>query len=622
MSLVLYEPVDGAIITSVQTTHFQKMISVGDCMVRLNDCKIKNSQDIYKCLEKINPKNNNLKNQKLEDYGIETKFSPTVILDSQKMKQLNSEDKGGINSVDGYEENILKNTKNKKTVISKQQDPKEIKKGGGGDDFLIITLDSGKQLKVYVLDEEKLRSTENIVTSIDTSESLSQLVELHDFSKFQNVNEAVESTQKLIQSELSDKLMNFLQDSVVNKKLKDSLAICDLKLGSKIQDKLGIKCIYDKQLQQLMKTIRSQITSIVGDVSPNEMRTMSRGLSHSLSRHKLKFSPEKVDTMVVQAISLLSDMEKELNIYSMRVKEWYGWHFPELVDLIDDHILYSRIVNFVGVRNNIPKLDLKEFFQNLDTYEEGNEEDVNDTIEQIRSVAKVSMGTEISEDDIMNIQYLASQVVSMAEGRQQLLDYLKNRMTAIAPNLTSLVGEIVGAKLIAKAGSLISLAKHPASTIQILGAEKALFRALKTDHDTPKYGLIYHASLVGQATPKNRGRISRILAAKCALAIRVDSLGEDPDNSLGIRVREIVERKVRQFEERGDYHTNRKVRNSQGGFRNQNIDEEMRNKFKSAYNEENDFDMRRNNSKRDYQNRNNYNDDENNFKKRRFNNRK
>ncbi|KAJ3446440.1 nucleolar protein [Anaeramoeba flamelloides] len=474
-----------------------------------------------------------------------------------------------------------------------------------------------------VLDEEKLRSTKNIVTSIDNSEALSQLVELHDFSKFQNVNEAVESTQKLIQSELSGKLMNFLQESVVDKKLKDSLAICDLKLGSKIQDKLGIKCIYDKQLQQLMKSIRSQITSIVGDVSPDEMRTMSRGLSHSLSRHKLKFSPEKVDTMVVQAISLLSDMEKELNIYSMRVKEWYGWHFPELVDLIDDHILYSRIVNFVGVRNNIPKLDLKEFFQNLDTYEEGNEEDVNDTIEQIRSVAKVSMGTEISEDDIMNIQYLASQVVSMAEGRQQLLDYLKNRMTAIAPNLTSLVGEIVGAKLIAKAGSLISLAKHPASTIQILGAEKALFRALKTDHDTPKYGLIYHASLVGQATPKNRGRISRILAAKCALAIRVDSLGEDPDNSLGIRVREIVERKVRQFEERGDYHTNRKVRNSQGGFRNQNIDEEMRNKFKSAYNEENDFDMRRNNPKRNYQNRNDYNDDDdNNFKKRRFNNRK
>ena len=78
-------------------------------------------------------------------------------------------------------------------------------------------------------------------------------------------------------------------------------------------------------------------------------------------------------------------------------------------------------------------------------------------------------------------------------------------MAAIAPNLTVLVGELVGARLIAHAGSLLNLAKHPASTVQILGAEKALFRALKTKQDTPKYGLIYHASMVGQATPKNKG---------------------------------------------------------------------------------------------------------------------
>lgn len=108
------------------------------------------------------------------------------------------------------------------------------------------------------------------------------------------------------------------------------------------------------------------------------------------------------------------------------------------------------------------------------------------------------MGTEISDQDIENIIHLCDQVISIAEYRAQLFDYLKNRMAAIAPNLTSIVGEIVGAKLIAHAGSLLSLAKYPASTVQILGAEKALFRALKTKHDTPKYGLIYHASLVGQ----------------------------------------------------------------------------------------------------------------------------
>ena len=80
-------------------------------------------------------------------------------------------------------------------------------------------------------------------------------------------------------------------------------------------------------------------------------------------------------------------------------------------------------------------------------------------------------------------------------------------MRAIAPNLSVVTGELVGARLISHAGSLMNLCKYPSSTIQILGAEKALFRALKTKHETPKYGLIYHASLVGQATPKNKGKV-------------------------------------------------------------------------------------------------------------------
>merc|ERR1711942_416439 len=144
------------------------------------------------------------------------------------------------------------------------------------------------------------------------------------------------------------------------------------------------------------------------------------------------------------------------------------------------------------------------------------------------------MGTEISEEDILNIKHLCEQVVEIQEYRDQLYNYLKNRMVAIAPNLTVLVGELVGARLISHAGSLMNLAKHPSSTVQILGAEKALFRALKTKHDTPKYGLIYHATLVGGAQPKNKGKLSRMLAAKASLAIRVDALSETSDSTLGI----------------------------------------------------------------------------------------
>ena len=117
-------------------------------------------------------------------------------------------------------------------------------------------------------------------------------------------------------------------------------------------------------------------------------------------------------------------------------------------------------------------------------------------------------------------------------------------MQAVAPNLSVMVGELVGARLIAHAGSLMNLAKQPASTVQILGAEKALFRALKQKHDTPKYGLIYHASLVGQAQPKHKGKISRLLAAKCALS-RVDALGDANEATIGYDARLKVEERLR-----------------------------------------------------------------------------
>merc|ERR1712047_46679 len=134
------------------------------------------------------------------------------------------------------------------------------------------------------------------------------------------------------------------------------------------------------------------------------------------------------------------------------------------------------------------------------------------------------MGTEVSKNDISNIGDLCDQILEINDYRGQLYDYLKNRMMAIAPNLTILVGELVGARLIAHAGSLLNLAKHPSSTVQILGAEKALFRALKTKHDTPKYGIIYHAQVVGQASAPLKGKASRMLAAKAALACRADAL--------------------------------------------------------------------------------------------------
>ncbi len=220
---------------------------------------------------------------------------------------------------------------------------------------------------------------------------------------------------------------------------------------------------------------------------------------------------DKVDVMVIQAVGLLDDLDKELNNYAMRLREWYGWHFPECGKIVADNVTYAKIVKLIGMRTNTKDTDFDEFVP-------------EDIAKMIKEAAEISMGSEISDEDEFNIKELCDQIISLSEYRTSLTEYLKARMMAIAPNLTVMVGELVAARLISHAGSLINLAKQPASTIQIFGAEKALFRALRTKHDTPKYGLIYHASLVGQANPKLKGKISRSLASKCALCVRVDAL--------------------------------------------------------------------------------------------------
>jgi nucleolar protein 56 len=139
----------------------------------------------------------------------------------------------------------------------------------------------------------------------------------------------------------------------------------------------------------------------------------------------------------------------------------------------------------------------------------------------------------MSETDVIQIKKWAERVTELITFREELQVYLKDRMNAVAPNLAALIGETVGSKLISHAGSLTSLAKYPASTIQILGAEKALFRALKTKGKTPKYGLIFNSTFIGRASTANKGRISRYLANKCAIASRVECFSEAPTPQCG-----------------------------------------------------------------------------------------
>ncbi|KAL8596746.1 Nucleolar protein 58 [Nucella lapillus] len=358
-------------------------------------------------------------------------------------------------------------------------------------------------------------------------------VKLKKFHKFKDMSEAISSATATIESQISDPLKKMLA-KLVSKDTQDELAVADAKLGSMIKETFNIQCVSNSSINELMRCIRSQLDGLVGD---KELTAMSLGLAHSLSRYKVKFSPDKVDTMIVQAISTLDDIDKEINNFHMRAREWYSWHFPELMKVVTDHETFIRTVMKLGNKENAATCDLSDILpEEVET--------------DVKEAAEISMGTEISSTDITLILYFCKQIVQLVDFRTNLYEYLKQRMVTIAPNLTVLVGELVGARLISHAGSLVNLAKQASSTVQILGAEKALFRALKSDHATPKYGLIYHASLVGQTTPKNKGKLSRMLAAKCALSARVDALGDEhtTEKEMGLKQRVKLEMRIRQLE--------------------------------------------------------------------------
>jgi nucleolar protein 58 len=367
---------------------------------------------------------------------------------------------------------------------------------------------------------------------------------LKKFVKFDSAAMALEEAASLKEGKVPELLASILEDLKAEKKA--SIAVADMKLGTAISNlpDLNISPISGSNTMDVFRGIREHLSSLIPGLAQENVDRMSLGLSHSMSRHKLKFSADKIDSMIIQAIKLLDDMDKELNVYAMRTKEWYGWHFPEMAKILNDNLAYARVVLKVGMRSNISESDLSDILP----------EEVEAAI---KAASEISMGTEITEEDLDNIKLLADQVLVYTNYRADLSSYLESRMRAIAPNLTALVGYLVGARLIAHSGSLLSLAKSPGSTIQILGAEKALFRALKTKHDTPKYGLIYHSSLIGQATGRNKGKIARMLAAKTALGLRVDALGgddEDQDDEersiLGLSSRIKLENHLRKLEGR------------------------------------------------------------------------
>ncbi len=390
---------------------------------------------------------------------------------------------------------------------------------------------------LFKVDENKFSKVQTWTDLPQESSKIKKLLALKAFQPFKDAKDVLRSSVKMIHGKLPSGLRKFLKSNVVSKGVQEKLMVGDKNIALQISKKLKIKCVSDSKVTELFRCVRMCLNELVKQIDPQEKKNMSLSLSHGLGRFRINFSSDKVDTMIIQGVSLHQDLDKEINNYMMRLREWYGYHFPELSKLVADNVMYTKCVQTIKNKNKFedesPLADIVG----------------EDLAAQIKSTSEISIGTDISEQDEKFILGLCAQIIDFDEYRSELEEYLKSRINSVAPNLASLVGELIAAKLIAKAGSLLSLAKNSASTLQIMGAEKALFKAMKSRKKTPKYGIIYQTKLLQSVEGKVKGRMARALASKAQLCVRYDALAEEEGQTISKECNEYLQNRLKFLEE-------------------------------------------------------------------------
>lgn len=312
-------------------------------------------------------------------------------------------------------------------------------------------------------------------------------------------------------SDLIPKLRNYDQVRVNNKNLIEVFQ----------QENIDVKLMSDSRQDEINQNKLDLIIKFGLSDDRDELAGILQKFAINLSSMKVKQTSEKLDLHLVQAVNTLDEMDEIINTISTRIREWYGLHFPELDYLLQNIITYANIVRDAGSRENITK----ELLSQLEIPEK--------KIELIQQAISKSQGGDLTVESSESLKILASEVIKLSELRTNLSTTIENLMDILAPNLKNILTAIIGARLIAKAGSLQRLAQMPSSTIQIIGAEKALFRALKTGTRPPKHGLLFQHPSVNSAPKWQRGKIARALSSKIAIAVRIDVYRKGGlDNSL------------------------------------------------------------------------------------------
>ncbi len=280
---------------------------------------------------------------------------------------------------------------------------------------------------------EKLESDE-IGQSLDEVQAavldlakFGKIMKLKAFLPFKTAAHALENINDVSEGICNETLKTFVEMNLTKSSEKSggSLGVSDKTLAGSIKQETGVECVSDDNVLELLRGIRMHCSKMLKDLKEGDLEKAQLGLGHSYSRCKVKFNVNRVDNMIIQSIALLDQMDKDINTFAMRVREWYSWHFPELAKLVADHRQFSKLTLLIKNKSNLCDKELPEIAEIV-----GSEE----TAKLILEASKSSMGTDISEIDLLNIQNFARKVISLSNYREKLHSYLCKKMDAVAPN--------------------------------------------------------------------------------------------------------------------------------------------------------------------------------------------
>ena len=338
--------------------------------------------------------------------------------------------------------------------------------------------------------------------------------------------ELVSNLIKIEENEILDEeidLINELESAIGN---EDRIVIESTKRRSQYKELNTYENIEIKTPNKGGEYLRTNLENVLKEIGFAQSQEEIIKTYEKLAICKIKKSSQEEDKLLIQAINSVDDIDESISKLVERIRDWYTIYFPEM-DTISNNETYIKIIAESENREDI-----------LENFKEHFSEDIDE-----------SAGADIEGEDLEMLKSFAESIYSLQKSRRELEIYIDSKMEAIAPNLRDLVGSTLGAKLIAHIGSIKRLATYPASVIQIMGAEKAIFRHLKTGERPPKHGLIFQHPSVRGAKWWNRGKVARNLALKITLAVRKDVFSGEYDPSIA----EDYLKKVEQIEKENPF---------------------------------------------------------------------